>query len=134
MSNIKQAYTLEDQAVFALTQIMRVYLRKHEFKTQDMFRKDGDNRTWSLGEIGERDEMAVEQGVSPRTLDLLEHPVPAALKQAMTAIGETLFGHAGSTELMSVVLRRVGAAFPEEEERVFGILDKAFDGIGTWSA
>jgi hypothetical protein len=130
--SLEQIHTLEDQAVFSLTELMRLYLKKRDYKAQDMFRAPGGKDCWSLSEMAARDELAV--GISPSALHVLEHPVPAALRHGMEIIADAIFKHTGSTELMSKVLYRVADNFPGDEGKVGSILDKTFDGIGGWLA
>ena len=131
-SKVDQLHNLEDQAFFALTQILSVYLKKYEFPSQEMFREKGMSGSfWSLGGIMEAQE---KSGVSGEILSLLEHPVPMALKYAMHEIGEALYKYEGSTAMMGRVLERCEDAFPDQAGRVAGILDHAFDGIGGWVA
>jgi hypothetical protein len=121
---------LEDQAVFALTQLMTLYLDKNSFEKQRLANTRSAEGFLSRGD-------AIEVPPAPKdipanTLGLLEHPVPAALKSGMRAIGTALYEKTKSTDAMSDVLYRVMERFPSRDQEVIGVLDQAFEGIGGW--
>lgn len=65
--------------------------------------------------------------------DLLRRPAPEALRQAISTLGVRLH-EIGGTKLMGNVLERVAALDPRHVGRRTDIMDKRFDGIGSWVA
>jgi hypothetical protein len=132
---VEQVRSLEDQAVFALTELLRLYLAG-DFRAQKMFRQKEfpNDSLWSCAAIFEVGKMLpAHVRVASH---LLEEPVRWALRDAMTKIGKVLYAEAGSTALMSKVLYRVEGIFELTNQggRAAGVLDHAFDGIGDWFA
>jgi len=121
---------LEEQAVFALTQLMTLYLDKGSFEKQRMGEAGPSTEVFHKGR--EIRVMAAANDIPPTTLGVLEHPVPGALRNGMRAIGTALYEETRSTDAMSDVLYRVMEKFPSRDQEVIGVLDQAFEGIGGW--
>jgi hypothetical protein len=111
---------LEDQAVFALTQLMTLYLDKNSFEKQRLANAKSGEGFCGRGDIIE---------IAPVAKDI---PVKGALRNGMRAIGTALYEETRSTDAMSDVLYRVMEKFPSRDQEVIGILDQAFEGIGGW--
>ena len=128
---VERLHNLEDQAVFALTQLVGLCLNRDDFKSQRMFRQKGQfsESCWSLAGISEAES---QSGVSGHALMLLENPGPTALRDAIHIIGAALYENTKSTVILSRVLERVADAFPDKEGDAEGIMDHAFHGIGNW--
>ncbi len=120
----------EDQAVFALTQLMTLYLDKKSFEKQRMANAKFGEGFCSCGDIIEIAPVAKD--IPANACGILQHPVPGALKNGMRAIGTALYEETRSTDAMSDVLYRVMEKFPRRDQEVVGILDQAFEGIGGW--
>ena len=120
---------LEDRAVFALTQLMALYLDKNSFEKQD--RKD-ERPSDAFG--GAQENVTSVKNIQMNALRVLENPVPAALKSGMRAVGTALYQETKSTEAMNDVLYRVLEKFPNRDQEIIRVLDHAFDGIGGWWA
>jgi hypothetical protein len=133
-SLVERVHGLPDQAVFALIQLMSLYLDKHTFEEQPMFlpKRKPNHGFWTGEEVIALEEAS--KGIPDKTLSVLEHPIPSALKNGMRAIGKALYQGTQSTEVMSDVLYRVVKKFPSREQEVIHVLDHAFDGIGDWHA
>lgn len=121
---------LEDQAVFALTQLMTLYLDKNSFEKQRLANAKSAEGFLARGDAIEVTPVA--QDIPANTLGILEHPVPGALRSGMRAIGTALYEKTKSTDAMSDVLYRVIERFPSRDQEVIGVLDQAFEGIGGW--
>ena len=130
--SFERVHNLEEQAVFALTQLVTLYLDKSSFETQRM--GEGGLSTEVFHDSREIRVMAATNNIPAITVSVLEHPVPGALRSGMRAIGTALFEETNSTEAMSDVLYRVMENFPNRDQEVIGILDHAFDGVGGWWA
>ena len=122
---------LEDQAVFALTQLMTLYLDKKSFAKQRMASAKFGEGFCGRGDMIEIAPVAKDIPANARGI-LQHHPVPGALKNGMRAIGTALYEETRSTDAMSDVLYRVMEKFPNRDQEVVGILDQAFEGIGGW--
>jgi len=130
--SLEHVHNLEEQAVFALTQLMTFYLDKGSFEKQRMGEAGPSTEVFRRGR--EIRVMAAANDIPPTTLGVLEHPVPGALRNGMRAIGTALYEETNSTEAMSDVLYRVMENFPNRDQDVIRILDHAFNGIGGWWA
>lgn len=64
---------------------------------------------------------------------LLDRPVPTALRLAVRTLGRRL-DEIGGMKLMGDVLDRVAARAPAQEGRRIGIIERAWDGVGRWTA
>ena len=128
--SLERVHNLEEQAVFALTQLMTLYLDKRSFEKQRMGEAGPSTEVFRKGR--EIRVMAAADDIPPTTLGVLEHPVPGALRNGMRAIGTALYEETNSTEAMSDVLYRVMEKFPSRDQDVIRILDHAFNGIGGW--
>jgi hypothetical protein len=128
--SLERVHNLEEQAVFALTQLMTLYLDKGSFEKQRMGEAGPSTEVFHKGR--EIRVMAAANDIPPTTLGVLEHPVPGALRNGMRAIGTALYEETNSTEAMSDVLYRVMEKFPSRDQDVIRILDHAFSGIGGW--
>ncbi len=113
----------EDRAVSALTQLMTLYLDKNSLEKQRLANAKSSESFFSRGDVID---------VTPVAKDILEHPVPGALRSGMRAIGTALYEKTKSTDAMSDVLYRVSEKFPSRDQEVIGVLDQAFEGIGGW--
>jgi hypothetical protein len=120
---------LEDQAVFALTQLMTLYLDKTSFEKQRLANAKSGEGFCSRGDII---VAPMAKDIPANTIGILEHPVPGALRNGMRAIGTALYEETRSTDAMSDVLYRVMEKFPSRDQEVIGVLDQAFEGIGGW--
>jgi len=120
----------EDKAVFALTQLMTLYLDKNSFERQRLANAKSGEGFCRRGDIIEIAPVAKD--IPANTIGILEHPVPGALRDGMRAIGTALYEETRSTDAMSDVLYRVMEKFPSRDQEVIGILDQAFEGIGGW--
>ena len=120
----------EDQAVFALTQLMTLYLDKKSFEKQRLANTKLGEGFCGRGNIIEI--APVTKDIPADARGILQHPVPGALKNGMRAIGTALYEETRSTDAMSDVLYRVMEKFPSRDQEVVGILDQAFEGIGGW--
>ncbi len=127
---IERVHGPEEQAVFALTQLMTLYLDKNSFEKQRIAM--GSGAAFNGREIDE--VLTVTQNMPAITRDLLARPAPGALKSGMRAIGAALYEETRSTKAMSDVLYRVMEKFPDRDQEVIRVLDHAFDGIGGWWA
>ena len=123
---------LEEQAVFALTQLMTLYLDKNSFEKQRLANAKSGEGFCGRGDIIEIAPVAKD--IPANTLGILQNPVPGALRNGMRAIGTALYEETRSTDAMSDVLYRVMENFPNQDQEVISILDRAFDGIGGWWA
>ena len=121
---------LEEQAVFALTQLMTLYLDKNSFEKQRLANAKSGEGFCGRGDIIEIAPVAKD--IPANTLGILQNPVPGALRNGMRAIGTALYEETRSTDAMSDVLYRVMEKFPSRDQEVIGILDQAFEGIGGW--
>ena len=119
----------EDQAVFALTQLMTLYLDKNSFEKQGLASAKLEGFC-GRGDI--IDIRPVAKNIPANTRGILQNPVPGALKNGMRAIGTALYEETRSTDAMSDVLYRVMEKFPSRDQEVVSILDQAFEGIGGW--
>jgi hypothetical protein len=128
--SLERVHNLEEQAVFALTQLMTLYLDKRSFEKQRMGEAGPSTEVFRNGR--EIRVMAAANDIPSTTLGVLEHPVPGALRNGMRAIGTALYEETNSTEAMSDVLYRVMEKFPSRDQDVIRILDHAFNGIGGW--
>jgi hypothetical protein len=132
---IEQVYSIEDQAVFAFVELLKIYTAKSGFVSRPMFKKkDGDDLMWSFQQLGQID--CLMPNCSAKARFVLESPIRSALRNAMELIGETLWEQTQSTELMHKVAMRVEKIFDETDQggKVASVLDHVFDGIGTWVA
>ena len=124
---------LEDKAVFALTQLMTLYLNEGSAGK----RQDGQETPAPIFRKGREYEIeARPNSAAWHNPDLPghPHPVPGALRNEMRAIGAALYEQTNSTDAMSDVLYRVMENFPSQDLEVVGVLDEAFNGIGGWWA
>ena len=123
---------LEEKAVFALTQLMTLYLNKGSSEKERI----GRETPAPLFRKGREFEIEARPNSAPwHTIGLLDHHrLPGALRNEMRAIGATLYEKTNSTEAMSDVLYRVMENFPNQDLEVVGVLDEAFNGIGGWWA
>ena len=117
----------EDKAVFALTQLMALYLNKDSSEKQRIEKE----MPAPLFRKGREFEIEVRPNSAPwHMTGHLNHPAPDALRNEMRAIGATLYEKTNSTEAMSDVLYRVMENFPSQDLKVVSVLDDAFNGIG----
>ncbi len=130
--HIECANGLEDQAVFALTQLMTLYLDKNSFEKERLANAQSSEGFCGRGDLIEVTPLA--KGIPANILGILEHPEPSALRNGMRAIGTALYEKTKSTDAMSDVLYRVIDKFPSRDQEVIGVLDQAFEGIGGWWA
>ena len=126
--SIERVYSVEDHAVFALTQLMTLYLDKNTFEKQRVAEAK------SSDDFCSDEDIAAAQDLPANALQVLEHPVPGALKNGMREIGTALYRETKSTDAMSDVLYRVIEKFPNRDQEVIDVLDHAFHGIGGWWA
>lgn len=85
----------------------------------------------SIGSIMARlDAMTPKQRTAA---DLIRRPVGEAVRRAIKTLGERLH-EIGGQELMSDVLERVADRDPSRYGRRIDVMDKRFDGIGSWVA
>jgi hypothetical protein len=132
---IEQVYSIEDQAVFALVELLKPYITKAGFVNRPMFKKkDGDDSIWSFRQLEQID--CLMPNCSDKARAIMESPIRNALRNAIELIGKTLWEQTQSTELMHKVAMRVEEIFEETGQggKAASVLDHAFDGIGTWVA
>ena len=119
----------EERAVFALTQLMTLYLDKDSFEKKNL--KAGRP---SDALYGAHDSVTPMKNIQMNPLGVLENPAPAALRNGMRAVGSALYQETKSTEAMNDVVYRVLEKFPNRDQEIIKVLDRAFDGIGGWWA
>ena len=113
-----------DHCEFALGELLTAYFKaRSEGKQRPLF-QDGSLRLVN-------DEIDY---ITIRSFRVLERPVAGALWDAMRLIGEDLFAESGDTSLMHQMIEALEVR--EEDGAPFHvlILDKVWDGVGTWIA
>lgn len=98
---------------------------------------DATYKVYSLADLAreyaEEQSMTAAQRASKRLIDGVDGPVGEALRQAVEVFGQRLH-ELGGTELMGDVLDRVAERDAANWGRRTDIMDKRWDGIGTWVA
>lgn len=80
--------------------------------------------------------MAIDWDASPAKRaaeDLIRDPVGTAIRKAITKLGERLH-EIGGTQAMEDALYAAAELSPTDHDWRISVLDRRFDGIGSWAA
>lgn len=113
-----------DHCEFALGELLTAYFKARSEGKQRMLFQEGSVRLVN-------DEIDY---ITIKSFRILERPVSGALWDAMRLIGEDLFAEAGDTSLMHQVIEALEDKAGEGGAFRPLVLDKVWDGVGTWIA
>lgn len=108
----------------ALDVLLRVALDADDQAAMD--RREGDR---ALGEIAA--EFLSMTPLQRRAAGLTRNPVGASARAAVGVLGERLH-ELGGVQAMTDVCERVAPLEPDRQERRTAIMDRAWNGVGSW--